>query len=688
MAGDADNKSGTVDRSEMTFSCTGVVRAFQGRGVRLVLLALMLLSRAAVAGVADEVEAIERAHGADSDIVIEKIAGLEAAARRAGGRDLRVWLAAWGYAHAMTGGRAVAEAVAGELEGMGDRSKDTATLASAYTLRANVLDASGRPRAALAWMDLAEPLARQSGDPSLRYWVASSAGIVAYETGAIERSLELFQLALSSAEQTRDLRRQAQSHLSMVSLLLTLKDASGAMKHAEASYRLAEAGEQKTLMAVAKTYEALAAEVLGDHERQRRATAAAGQLSRLAGGETVELGVMINLADLNLRIGNFAAARTQSERALALARHQKDEPSIATAEFNLGLALIGLGKIAEGRRLADSGSDYYRHQDATGDLLSMYNQYAESLERAGDATHALALVRKAQALEDKLLGADRQRAVVEMQQRYEADKRSKEIELLNRDNALKTAELGRQEMARRSYWLLALVMALATALAILLYGRVRRANQQLAAKNADLEYLSAHDPLTGLFNRRHFTGVLETMPPDLPHRREDDAEDLVRAVFLLDIDHFKQINDSFGHRDGDRVLVEVARRLRETLRDSEILVRWGGEEFLVLAPAIRRAHLDELAMRLLQTVAGTPVETHSGPRRITASLGFAPLEFSDDPLPPDWDRTLHRADQALFLAKRRGRNQAVGVYGRAAAEALEGGDNAALPPSIPGPAAS
>lgn len=651
-------------------------------------LVAAMLSAHVLAGIADDINEIERAHGADSDVVISKIAGMESAARKSGGADLRVFLAAWGYAHAMTGGRAVAEAAASELEDLGVRTKDNETLAAAYALRANILELQGRSRIARDWVAKAMPLALRSPDLSLRYWVATTAGFSAYESGALEEALAMFQSALSAAEETKDDRRQAQTHINMVSLLLTLKDAAGALQHAEAAYRFAETGNQRALAAQAKALEAVAAEAMGDTDRQRKATEASIALSKDVGGPAAQLGVLLNLSDLNLRAHNFAAARTQGEQALALARSLKDEPGEATAELNLGFALIGLGKIADGRRIADHGVAYYRKIDSKSDVLSTLNQYGELLERAGDAKHALQVVREAQAIEDEMLRGDRQRTVVEMQQRYEAEKRSKEIELLNRDNALKTAELGRQQMARRSSWLLAVVLALASIIAILLYGRVRRANQQLAAKNADLEFMSKHDPLTGLFNRRHFTSLLEALPPELPHRREEDSADLVRAVFLLDIDHFKQINDNFGHRDGDAVLVEVARRLREALRDSETVVRWGGEEFLVLAPAIRRAHLDELATRLLRTVGGSPIATYGETLRVTTSIGYSPLELPGDPSVPDWERALHRADLALFLAKRRGRNQAIGVCAFSDAEAIEQNDEAALPPSIPGPLAA
>jgi diguanylate cyclase (GGDEF)-like protein len=132
---------------------------------------------------------------------------------------------------------------------------------------------------------------------------------------------------------------------------------------------------------------------------------------------------------------------------------------------------------------------------------------------------------------------------------------------------------------------------------------------------------------------------------------------------LIDIDHFKQINDRFGHAAGDTVLVEIARRLRETLRETDMIVRWGGEEFLVFVPAVPRDRLDEIVLRVLNAVTSETVD-HQGHRiRVTASIGYAPLPLPPDALALGWDGAISLVDKALYMAKANGRNRAYGVSG-------------------------
>ncbi len=135
---------------------------------------------------------------------------------------------------------------------------------------------------------------------------------------------------------------------------------------------------------------------------------------------------------------------------------------------------------------------------------------------------------------------------------------------------------------------------------------------------------------------------------------------------------FKQINDRYGHAAGDAVLVVVARRLRETLRETDMIVRWGGEEFLVFVPATSSDKLDEIAMRIMHAVASEPIVHHGSAIRVTASIGYAPM-----PLPPanaalSWERAIGLIDMALYMAKVHGRNRAYGI------RAVRRGDDEAL----------
>jgi diguanylate cyclase (GGDEF)-like protein len=132
--------------------------------------------------------------------------------------------------------------------------------------------------------------------------------------------------------------------------------------------------------------------------------------------------------------------------------------------------------------------------------------------------------------------------------------------------------------------------------------------------------------------------------------------------FMIDVDHFKTVNDTHGHATGDTVLVEVAQRLRGVVRETDFLVRWGGEEFLLVA---RATHADEgpvLAERLRGAVAARPFALGDG-RSLTStcSIGFAGYPFyPDEPRLASWSEITRLADQALYLAKKEGRDRWVG----------------------------
>ena len=159
---------------------------------------------------------------------------------------------------------------------------------------------------------------------------------------------------------------------------------------------------------------------------------------------------------------------------------------------------------------------------------------------------------------------------------------------------------------------------------------------------AELRNLAVTDTLTGVWNRRHGT---ELLAADLSARRPGQA----LSLLMLDIDHFKTINDTFGHQAGDHVLIEIASRLRRSLRGSDMVARWGGEEFVVL---LRDCALPD-ALRLAEDIRAAIAELPFGAMgSLTVSVGVAEARASEDLT--TW---LERADQALYRAKRSGRNE-------------------------------
>jgi diguanylate cyclase (GGDEF)-like protein len=245
--------------------------------------------------------------------------------------------------------------------------------------------------------------------------------------------------------------------------------------------------------------------------------------------------------------------------------------------------------------------------------------------------------------------------VLELREKYESDRRQREIELLNRDNDLKTAELRSRELRQQGWWLLALVFGMSFVVVGLLYRKLRTTNRLLGEKNRELSIRSSRDPLTALYNRRFFQDFIGGVEIRGDRRRGDDRT--TEAMLLVDLDHFKEINDRHGHAAGDAVLVAVAQRLRET----DMIVRWGGEEFLVFVAAAQAGAVDEIALRIMHAVAARPFVHRGTSIAITASVGFVPMPVPPrtDPLP--WERAIALADMALYLAKVHGRNRSYGI---------------------------
>ncbi|MFQ5596235.1 MAG: diguanylate cyclase, partial [Anaerolineae bacterium] len=164
---------------------------------------------------------------------------------------------------------------------------------------------------------------------------------------------------------------------------------------------------------------------------------------------------------------------------------------------------------------------------------------------------------------------------------------------------------------------------------------------------ARVQKLAITDSLTGLYNRR---GLFE-----FGRREVERARRFGRplAAIMFDLDHFKRVNDTYGHATGDQVLAGLAARCRQALREVDLLGRYGGEEFAVLLPEIELADAGQVAERLRQSTAQAPFATDQGLMEITISLGVAPL---DDEC-ADLEALLQRADQALYAAKEAGRNK-------------------------------
>ena len=400
----------------------------------------------------------------------------------------------------------------------------------------------------------------------------------------------------------------------------------------------------------------------GYASRRRDLLEEALALARAARHQPLEIAVLANLSDYDVKTGTPQRALQAIEAALPLARLRSMRRTEAVLNSNAGLAYIALGRAADGHGAMEHSLALWRSLGLRLDETNVLHEFGEAFLAAGDARTALALYHRERGLRRDIDQADRERALQDLTSRYDTELRQRRIELLQSENALKTAELGNRALRERVWAIGVATLTLAAALAMLLYWRVREANRELARSQVSLRRQSERDPLTGLANRRHFHALMQQRAREGGVLRGYEG-----ALLLLDIDHFKAINDRHGHAGGDAVLSEVARRLALAVREEDLLARWGGEEFLVATRRLSPQQVSVLAERLMHAVADAPVELPGSGAllRLTASIGHASLPLpgrgATPARPIGWERGLKLADSALFLAKRQGRNRAVAL---------------------------
>lgn len=225
-----------------------------------------------------------------------------------------------------------------------------------------------------------------------------------------------------------------------------------------------------------------------------------------------------------------------------------------------------------------------------------------------------------------------------------------------------------QAPSRVQNFRLLLTLATMMLMGALLWVKQHSLDREIGRSHQQLRDDSHTDLLTGAKNRRYLTATIEadaervaqgySAMTSSPGQRNPDL-----VFYLIDCDYFKEVNDQHGHEAGDEVLVEISRRISSAIRYSDVLIRWGGDEFLVLSRYTNREDADILAARVLESVGGGPFTLKSG-RKVgcTCSIGWSVFPwFVREPEAVGYEEILRLADCALYEAKTDGRNQARGM---------------------------
>ncbi len=518
--------------------------------------------------------------------------------------------------------------------------------------------------------------------------------------------------AIQAADRTADVYLQVRARIAAGRALSRLGDFNAAARIlAEAQQRLGDEGEHALHADVLLAYSSIS-ERLGKldesyrYAREGLAHAPADELPEM------RLRLLRNMANIASRRGRPEEARALMREAKAILPKTRD-PKLAAEvlveearsaralndadtveEMGRGIGAIGdqlrntqlrglgletrghalrmRGDAAGALALYRSGASEFARLELDADELRAMREVVD-LQLAGTGADDLpATIARLIQLSDRVNRAEREAAAADFEERLRYAESDAE---LARANAVAEAERLRAEVTDNRFRYSLLVGALAIgllAVMIALYVHQRRYAALMRERGREMEIAASTDFLTSVHSRRFITEA----GARAVERARAEGSNHGLAVAIVDVDHFKRINDRYGHAIGDEALKAVAAAMRAVCREGDLLGRYGGEEFAVLLRDIGPEHALAAAERLRRAVAGVNLQHGDETIAPTASIGVATLAPQDR----SFDHLLTRADRALYRAKAEGRNRVV------AAEAGETADiEAAQPPGLSPP---
>jgi diguanylate cyclase (GGDEF)-like protein len=498
-------------------------------------------------------------------------------------------------------------------------------------------------------------LAAPEATPAQLATVHRGAGVALADIDAYDEALGHYLQALSASQAAGDTLEAAKTAGNIGNLYNTLGELERSRQYHQhalegfqaVGYKPGIAGTLVNLGSLAAKF-ASGAEEAGRMDEARTENERLRDLNEQALALFTELGNErgIAYASSNIglaldRLGEPAQALAFHERALQLRERIGDRHGVINSRVTLAASLIKLGRLELAGTQLELAGEAHAEVDNLGLGLQIAQQRVALAEAAGDFRAALRWQREATAQHAAMAAQDQATRVAELQGRFDSDQQAREIELLRATAEVRELELERQRLILQSAIVLGILLL---GLFALLVSRLRLG--RISARK--LERVARTDPLTGLANRR-----------DMIERIELERTRCLRsgrpfALVMADIDQFKSINDQHGHGVGDRVLIEVARRLRVRVRGQDTVARWGGEEFLLLLPDTDLAGAAALSEQLRATVAGSPCQVDGLQIRLSLTLGVCQFRAG-----MSLDDCVQVADEALYAGKHAGRNRVV-----------------------------
>ncbi|MEH8018395.1 diguanylate cyclase [Rheinheimera muenzenbergensis] len=546
-----------------------------------------------------------------------------------------------------------------------DLTEDADTLAEIYATELEIRMYQVRLNDAFMHIERAQQYARKAISPRVRYYANNVLGRLYKADNQFEQALQHYILALDAVSETDDaftLRRRAFLNFNIAHVHTDLRNWQQAKSLTE--QMIAEAKKYQHDNFLPELY-LLLGYIAGSEKDYPQAISVNKQGLAVALADKQQgmaLTFENNLGATYIELQQYDEAKVILQQALQRAEQLQDEYSIQLIKQNLGFIRVMQGEPDAGIEQMQISMRYLSQNSPKAAYEPYYEWLAKAYAAAGRYKEQADTLLEQMALQADIRKADSEQRLAVLQDRFDSKAKAQHITILEQENALKAQLLQNQRLQQQLVWLVVVIVAFAAILLLQLYRKVRRSNKKLFETNKQLAYQSQRDVLTGLYNRRALQEYLQKRA--LKRREGDNVNNSKTGFLLLDVDFFKRINDNFGHAAGDAVLQVVAQRLQDTCRDKDIVVRWGGEEILLVLDNVEPANATTLVQRVLDTVAGSPVSFDGQQITVTVSGGFIHLPFagvSETQL--GWEKVLQIADMALYLSKTHGRNQCCVVEG-------------------------
>lgn len=496
-------------------------------------------------------------------------------------------------------------------------------LAKSYHASASIFLNQGKFGQALKFHSDSLSIYREIDDREKIASQLNNVGIVFAYCGDYAEALKFMRAAESYLDQRSQLQLKSEILNNIGYTYVALADPANAIPILQSSLKIAQKirrdGTLNHFITQSNVYDSLCQAFLAQNNLSAALQAGlkSTALSHQSSDLKKEAEYLLILGDVYSRMENLPQADDHYQQALTLARAHGFRREEAEAYRKLGILQCHQGQYTLAKKLIE-------------DALALASEIKIQRE-VYECHQAMAMLYKATAeFEKALVHYERFHQIKETVFNDQSDQRIKNLETLHQvQQSRREAEIQQQKNIELQKEIVE-----------------RKKAHKLA------EILASTDSLTGIYNRRHFMHLAKRFIAEAIQAQTP------LGVIILDIDHFKQVNDQFGHQEGDRTLSAVARKIGAMLRSADILGRIGGEEFAIALPNSNGEQSMTIAERLRSAVEALRISPASPDLKVTISLGIASLEVCPQ-IDADLllDKLLERADQAMYAAKRQGRNR-------------------------------